>query len=233
MLFIAILWNFIHCAFATIPNAVFNQIPQYQYLNRETTIEKLISQKICTIVQIKLSSNPIVSLTTEDNATLVCAPNSITHQETFLNLEFKNDKLTMINLIIPLNKETLKVLIETSPDWIKKTLPDKIVRDKKHYTIFNSKNSSVNFLEQHRIVSDQLTFKKIDEYLLGRLTKKSLPFIEKNRKSFFENKNATVVWQWFDLPSLSKGTVTYNNESTAKMAIISIETKFFDQDSFL
>lgn len=220
-------------AYSLSLNPILNGIPRIVLLNEQTTIKNLIADKICDIVQIKLASTPNKEQFTEDTVTLICPQNTISQKNTFLNLEFRNEKLLNINLLIPLNNNSLNSFIETNPDWISKNIKDALVRDKLKTTIYNSSKASVDYLLKSQIVNGNLNFKKLDEFLLRSIIKKSLPFVEKGRKRFFDGQTTNSVWQWFDPKSSTKGSVSYNNELDSKLVIITIETKIFDQESFL
>ena len=148
MLLLILTLKFFGFSYAASVNPILSEISQSKYFNTETTINQIINSKICDIVQIKLSSVPLISISAEDSMTLLCSSNGITKKNTFLNLEFRNDRLNMINLIIPMNKKTLETLIEKNTDWISQPFPFKIKRDRKLYTIYNSSFANLNYLEK-------------------------------------------------------------------------------------
>ena len=223
----------ISLAYAITLNPVLTGLHQAESLVETTTIKQIIENKMCDVVQIKLSPKPKTDNSTEDTLTLICPPNHITKKNTFLNLEFKNNKLININVVIPLNEDSISNLIESNSDWIKKSTTSTLQRDDKKTTMFNSPISSIIYLKSKNIVCTKISFKDLDILILNLLTKKILPFTEKNRHLFFQEDANNVVWQWFDLKSSTKGFVTYNNDKHLKLAIISIETKIFNQDNFL
>ena len=223
----------ISLAYAITLNPVLTGLRQAESLVETTTIKQIIENKMCDIVQLKLSPKSKFDSSTEDNLSLICGPNNLTKKNTFLSLEFKNNRLININIVIPLNEASLNNLIEDNTEWIKKSTNSVLQRDDKKVTIFNSPLGNLSYLKSRKIIFENISFKDLDILIQNLLTKKALPFTEKNRNFFFKGGGTNVVWQWFDLKSSTKGFVTYSNDLNLKMAIITIETKVFNQDTFL
>ena len=98
-------------AYAVSVNPLLNGLTIAHNLEPITTIKQIIENKVCEISQIKLSPRSSFDNSISDNLTMICPQNQLTKTNTFLNLEFKNEKLENINLIIPLNETSLNRLI--------------------------------------------------------------------------------------------------------------------------
>jgi hypothetical protein len=220
-------------ALAMMVNPILSNIPAAANFSSSTTLSQIMQNKSLEVIQLKLSPESNRPSGNTSTLTVLCKENS--QKNIFLNLEFKNDKLDVVNVVYPLSENSINNLIDTNKDGqeITKDFGEKIERDLKHFTLYNAKNANVNYLKTKHLVLASADFKGLDHFLLERLSKKSLPFTEKGRQDFFSGHSQNVVWQWFDMKSLTKGFVSYNAEENLDFAIVSIETKTFNQDSFL